>query len=586
MPDIQVSRQTVISFPNNAQLPDITSGIGSGSLQLNEVLCTDGFTIGQCNANRFEVDLYDIPDIEKEYIYVYQNVTEGNVTTIIPLFHGRVDSCTRSRSRNDTSRHIIAYDALYYLADINVTKYWNDTFTNTTTITLKSFREGLCDYVGIQYVNANLPNDTLLISKTQNINNVSFIDMLRYICAIQACNANINREGKLEFISSYSTYDVSDNYEKNTSDFESFAVPVFSQVYINNSIRETEARAGNGTKIICIQDNLLVLDRTSAELEEIATTILTNVAKVSYNPATINMIVSDYDATLGKIIQTDMGNHLVCESTMTGVQLIEQTLVARGKEDYEEQSTISGYEYSVTDEDLKQKTKVLAEEYYLYNNASEITVGDGQTKNIVDIRFTSTETTNVTFHAEILLDVSTTVSGITYNDAVGTITYYINGAEVTGYKPIETWVDGKHILHLLYYIYVQGARTIQFKATLNMAGGSATIQKEGMQASIRGQGLVSTTDWDGILEFEEAISKINLTHMNFKHNITDDVSLGLDTPHSPTLTDTVGKITLGKIRLKGFSDTLLIDKKDMSEYTHEQLSVYTHEDLENSFIHG
>lgn len=586
MPDIHVDRQTVISFPNNAQLPDITTGIGSGTLLLDEMLCTDAFTVGQCNANRFEVDLYDIPDVEKEYIYVYQNVTEGSTTTPVPLFHGRVDSCKRNRSRNDTSRHIIAYDALYYLSDIDVTKYWNDTFAENSTVTLKTFREGLCNFVGLQYVNTALPNDAILISKTQNINGVSFGKMLEYVCAIEACNANINREGKLEFISTYSTYDITDNYEKNTSEFESFAVPIFSQVYINNSIRETEARAGTGKKILCIQDNLLILDRTSAELEEIATTILNAVAKVSYNPATINMIVSDYNATIGKIVHTDMGDSLICENRLSGVMLINQEITARGKEDYEEQITISGYSYSVTDEDLKQKTKVLAEEYYLYNNASQITVGDGQTKDIINIRFVSTTTTNVTFHAEILLDVDTTVSGITYDSAVGTITYYINGSQVTGYKPIETWVDGKHILHLLYYIYVQGARTIQFKATLNMAGGSVTIQQEGMQASVRGQGLVSTEDWDGILEFEEAVSKINLTHINLKHNITDDVSVGLDTPYSPSLTDTVGKITLGKIRLKGFSDELLIDKKDMSEYTHEQLSAYTHEDLENSFIHG
>ena len=559
MPDIQVNRQTVISFPSNQQLPSITTGIGSGSLQLDEVLCTDAFTIGQCNANRFEVDLYDIPDIEKQYIYVYQNVTEGNVTTVVPLFHGRVDSCKRNRSRNDTSRHIIAYDALYYLADIDVTKYWNDTFANRLSIGLKAFREGLCDYVGIEYVDAVLPNDSLLITKTQDITGVSFIEMLRYICALQACNANINRQGKLEFLGAYSTYDITNNYEKNTSDFEAFTVPVFSQVYINNSIRDTEARAGDGKKIICIQDNLLVLDRTSAELGEIAEIILNNVAKISYNPANINMIVSDYDARLGKIVHTDMGDHLVCETLLSGVQLIEQNIISRGKEDYEEQSTISGYHYSVTDTDLKAKQKVLAEEYYLYNNESAITVGDGNTEDIINIRFVSTETTNVTFHAEILLDVETTESGITYDDAVGTITYYINGAEVTGYHPVETWVDGKHILHLLYYIYVQGARTIQFIATLNMAGGSATIQEEGMQASIRGQGLLSSEDWDGYLDIEETVSVLDLTSMSIENYSAEVDAHTVNTGYN-SIQVTVGDIALGSgMTLEGFSSELSID---------------------------
>jgi len=586
MPDIQVNRQTVISFPNNQQLPSITTGIGSGSLQLDEVLCTDAFTIGQCNANRFEVDLYDIPDIEKQYIYVYQNVTEGNVTTVVPLFHGRVDSCKRNRSRNDTSRHIIAYDALYYLADIDVTKYWNDTFTSERTVTLDVFRKGLCDFVGLDYVDTALPNDNLLISKTQNINGVSFIEMLRYICALQACNANINREGKLEFLGAYSTYDITNNYEKNTSEFEAFTVPVFSQVYINNSIRDTEARAGTGKKIICIQDNLLVLDRTSAELEEIAQAILYSVAKISYNPANINMIVSDYDAKLGKIVQTDMGDHLVCETLLSGVQLIEQNIISRGKEDYEEQQTISGYQYSVTNEDLKSKQKILAEEYYLYNNESEIEVGDGQTKTIMDIQFTSIATTTVIFHAEVLVDVETTVNGITYNDAVGTIKYYINDAQVTDYIPKETWVDGKHILHLLYFMEIQGARTIRFEVTLNMAGGSLTIQQHGMQASIRGQGLLSSNEWDGYLYFRDTISEIPYKSATLEHNFTDAISTILDAPTEESLEDTIGEIQLRRIRVEKPIDTLLIDKDMMSAYTHGELHDVTHAQLNNRYIHG
>ena len=587
MPDIRVNRQTVISFPHNNQLDDITTGIESVSLLLDEVLCSDDFTIGQCCANRFEVDLHDIPDVEKEYIYVYQNVTEGSSVTEVPLFHGRVDSCVRNRSRQDISRHLIAYDALYYLGDIDVTEFWNDIFDGNQTVTLKTFRDELCEYVGLEVVSTTLPNDNLLISKTQNINGVSFIDMLRYVCAIEACNANINRQGKLEFIGSFTTYDITGNYEINTSEFESFQVPVFSQVYINNSIRETEARAGDGTKIICIQDNLLVLDRTSAELEAIAETILASVAKVQYSPAVINMIVSDYQAKLGTIVHTEFGNSVVCENLLSGVMLVEQKLTSRGKEDYEEQSTIGGYVYSITDEELKIKQKILAEEYYIYNNETEITIGDGKTKDIVQIDFVSTADTNVTFHAEILLDVSTTVSGITYNDAVGQVTYYINDAPVTGYKPTETWVDGKHILHLLYYMYVQGARAIQFRATLKMTGGSVTIQPEGMQASIRGQGLMSAEEWSGFLTFRETLHDFEFGSIELDHNIVDAVDVDAEAPIGLTFTEELGDIEFGSITLDhNIIDMLLIDKKSMSAYEHGQLTPYTHEDLHNGFIYG
>jgi hypothetical protein len=297
-----------------------------------------------------------------------------------------------------------------------------------------------------------------------------------------------------------------------------------------------------------------VLDRTSAELGQIAQTILDSVAKIRYNPANINSILSDYTAKLGTIVHTEFGDHLVCENMLSGVMLINQNLISRGKEDYEEQSTISGYEYSVTDEDLKAKTKVLAEQYYLYTNTKDITVGDSETKTIISIRFVSTESTTVVFHAEVLLDVDTTVSGITYDDAVGKITYYINEAEVTGYNPTETWVDGKHVLHLLYFIDVQGARTIIFRADLNMDGGSAFIKKNNIQASVRGQGLLESTKWNGIFVINESMA-------NNTADLTDNLVA------SATFTEDVDITFFNKL-----SDMVVSD--DMSNVTADLTDIF------------
>ena len=84
---------------------------------------------------------------------------------------------------------------------------------------------------------------------------------------------------------------------------------------------------------------------------------------------------------------------------------------------------------------------------------------------------------------------------------------FINESEEV-YHPQETWVDGKHILHLLYYLSVIGARTINFVATLNMSGGSVNIGIGQIQSSIRGQGLLETNAWNGILYITEDMSDI------------------------------------------------------------------------------
>lgn len=583
MADIRVYRETVIHFPYNPNIPDITTGIESGSLSLDEVLCTEGFTIGQCNANKFEVNVHDIPDIEKKFIEVYQMVKadESSTAVKVPLFYGRVDSCVRNRSRSDTSRHIVAYDALYYKAKINVTRYWNELFATHSEISLKDFREGLCEFVNLPYDNTvSLPNDNLMIAKTQKIKGVSFIDMLRYICAIQACNANISREGVLQFVSTYSNYDITDSYEKNTSEFESFTVPVFSQVILDNSVRGTTATVGDGDKTICIQNNLLILDKTNAELTVIANAILTSVAKVEYSPAKINMIVSDYNIQLGSIVQTEFGDSLVCEIEYSGPLLIEQNIRASGTEDYTEQATIAGYEYSVTEQDLKDDIQITKEQYYTYTNAVALNVLNNENKNIISIRFTSTQTTLAVFDAEILLDIDTQTT------AIGKITYEINSAEVTNYYPTETWIDGKHVLRLLYFITITSARTFKFVVKLNMSGGSASIPIENIKAAIHGQGLLEVGDWDGNIEVEESLNVINLTSPQVQNNFTPVATLVKHTPDRANLTNELDMFNLTSIQLQGFTNMLFMDKDAMSNYTHQGLTPYTHEDLENSFIHG
>lgn len=585
MADIKVFRRTVISFPRNPNIDDITTGIESNSLVLNEVLCKEGFSIGECNANRFEATIHDIPDIEKQYIYVYQIVkaSEDAPEVEVPLFRGRVDSCKRNRQRQDTSRHIIAYDALYYKGDVSIVKYWNNTFKDHAEISLKKFREGLCDYVGIAYdPRVVLPNDDLMIAKTQKIKGVSFIEMLRYICALQACNANIGRNGLLQFISAFNTHDIIGQYEINTSEFESFAVPAYSRIVLDNSARDINVEVGEGSKTITIQNNLLILDRTEAELTTIGETILESVAKIVYNPAKIKMIVSDYSIAIGDIVHTEFGNSIVCEVEYTGPLLINQEISSRGKEDYDEQITISGYKYSVTDEELKKDIRITKEQYYIYTNAVDLHCLDNTTTEIINIRFSSTGPTIATFHAEILLEADTDAT------AIGKIIYELNNSELTNYYPTETWIDGKHILHLLYYLKLQSARGYRFIVKLNMLGGNVTILKEQMQASIHGQGLMEVEDWDGYIDVYDTLSEIQLVTPTVVDNITEDVQVEVSVPTTSTITE----IDMDVIQLvtptvdDNMQEMLFINKRQMAMYTHQQLQAFTHEDLNTGFIHG
>jgi len=226
-------------------------------------------------------------------------------------------------------------------------------------------------------------------------------------------------------------------------------------------------------------------------------------------------------------------------------------------------------------------------QYYIFSNTEEIVVGDTQEKTIIDIRFASLKATTVIFHAEILLDVDTTVSGITYNDTVGTVTYYINAAEVTERHPVETWVDGNHILHLLYHMKINDAELTRFVVTLTANGGQITIPINGIDAMISGQGLAAVGEWDGYIDIEDTIGEITFGGMTVENNVIDEVEVTQVVPYTPSSNEELGEINFGGIVIENnMSEILMVDKDMMSAHTHGELSGYTHAQLNNTFIYG
>ena len=150
-------------------------------------------------------------------------------------------------------------------------------------------------------------------------------------------------------------------------------------------------------------------------------------------------------------------------------------------------------------------------QYYSFTNADDIDIRDGETATIINIRFQCTQPTVAIFHAEVLVDIETTVDDITYNDAVGLVVYWFNESPVADYEPRETWQDGKHTLHLLYYFNLQNTQINDFDVRLNMSGGSAFIKQMNIKAAIYGQNLYATDKFDGIIKIEEDFSGVEPT---------------------------------------------------------------------------
>lgn len=435
-----------------------------------------------------------------------------------------------------------------------------------------------------------LPNGTEMIGLWADNDIETYRDMVYWLAQMLASIVLIDRQGRL-YLKTYGMNPVDEVTEQNRfmdanfSDYESR----YSGVSIVDMQSETTRYYGTEPDIYLTYNlgaNPFMQYGTLLTRERMVRAVLNALASVAYVPFQVTML-GDPAYDLGDVLTLSGGlgdgsKHFVIQKYSYKLHNNYEAEGVGKNPDVANAKSKSDKQISA----LLNNTKQNEIQYYFYTNSERIVVGDGQTRNIIDVRFSSLKATVVMFHAEVLLEADTTVNGIEYNDLVGTVTYYINGDEVLTRHPIETWVDGEHILHLMYHINIGDAQLCRFVATLTANGGDITIPIDGIEAVISGQGLAAVGEWDGYLDLEDIVDELVISSMTIERDIEEEVSISQDVPYRLTLIDTVNDMTIQGMTLEGFTEELVIDKRMMSSYTHQELSAYTHEDLHNGFIHG
>ena len=221
-------------------------------------------------------------------------------------------------------------------------------------------------------------------------------------------------------------------------------------------------------------------------------------------------------------------------------------------------------------------------EFYIYDNKDDITIRDRTKQLIAAIRFASKGASLVTFQAEIVID----IQPFPYNDETIEISYNLNGVDIN-YKPTDNFSAGKHIISLYKTFYVEKLKSYNWKVFITATGGNAEIKAGNLNATIWGDRLAGEWQWSGYLDFEETITELSLDGITVERNIIDNVISFTDIPYNPASEETIGEFDLNTIMLENnYSEILLIDKKMMSLYTHQELSSETHAQLNNSYIYG
>ena len=299
--------------------------------------------------------------------------------------------------------------------------------------------------------------------------------------------------------------------------------------------------------------NPFIQQGTSARKETLLRNILNKLLLIQYVPFDTKVLSGAlYD--LGDVVSFSRGiarggmscimyyNYTTSEYDISGYGANPALASAKNKTD----KNLAGLANNIKNKDFI---------FYVYENAEAYNVSDGSSVDIIDIRFTSASAMYVIFQAEVLIEIDTTVIGDTYDDAVATVSYILNSSEIEYFHPTETYVDGKHILHLANVFSIDVNAVNRLVVTLNLDGGDALIPAQAIRAAIYGQGLAASDEWDGFLDFSENIGEITFTNISVD-TISDNVIFDIQDPLWQSMTERVSEITFDNMILETISENL------------------------------
>ena len=305
------------------------SDIHSDSLVITDSLSSDeDLFFGSCEAAQMEVTVSGLTqDITGAECMVTLGFDEFEL--VLGVFV--IDSTPKENDRN--TRKIIAYDRMTRF-DADVSGWYN---TLKFPMTLKEFRESLCEYVGVRTADQaySLVNDDLIVTKTLETTILNGRDVLRWICQANGVFGHMNAGGYLTFIEIPHTDSVTDtisSYREVTS--EEYAVPDIDTVHIrieNGDIGGIST--GDGQNVLIVEDNPLFYGLTTSEMAAAANKILSKVGSLSYTPATLsNSAMPWYEMGDRLLLETSDGdvNTIIMKRTMNGIQGMMDDISATG----------------------------------------------------------------------------------------------------------------------------------------------------------------------------------------------------------------------------------------------------------------
>ena len=360
--DSSTDKQMVISVVGTNQKID-NSMLEIGTFALEESLCSESeLKFGACEANCVKFTARNTAGSIIGKTISIEETIDGDSENPMPYGVFKVASDVPTADR--TKRQITAYDAMYDIINTDVKSWYAGL---SFPMTLRQFRNSFFAHLGIAQVETSLVNDSMTVNKTivatqtddssavTEESAISGKTVVTAICEINGCFGNINREGKFEYVflkeivsALYPAEDLfpSDNVfpsDANTEsmtghyitfDYEDFQSKAITQLEIRPSDDSAGVIVGTSGNNYVISGNLLVSDKTGAELEQIANNLLPIMKQVVYTPIKSCTCVGNPCLELGEAIRFNTTREVVetylLQRTLTGVQSKRDSISAQG----------------------------------------------------------------------------------------------------------------------------------------------------------------------------------------------------------------------------------------------------------------
>ena len=334
------------------------------SFELTESLCSESeLTFGACEAAVVKFTISNVFTSLKDKWITVKMVLNGNSSN--SFIFGRYKVVSDKPTADRTKREIEAYDALYDAINADVAEWYNSLLPNDdSTTTMKALRDSFFEFVGVAQKEITLANDNMSVEKTVEVESLSGSQILNAICEINGCMGHIGRGGAFEYVYLSTASEEDNSYpspvsypsptrypgastssdeadvilgkNKYTSaKYEDYDVANITGVQIRQEEDDAGVTVGTSDNVYVIENNYLAYGKNSAELETIASNILSKIGNAKYKPYTAS-VVGNPCIEVGDTIKiatkyADV-NSFVLQRTLTGVQALRDSFTAEGEQ--------------------------------------------------------------------------------------------------------------------------------------------------------------------------------------------------------------------------------------------------------------